>query len=176
MQFYLGICWNNIKLSVILCWSHSRKNNEENANLKRIENDYDIYRYKAALASNIRGALTILKEENINSNVINQIQDSIERYSNYVKDLNFKIETSHREEIQCIADEIIVKPYKKWMAKEKNKIKIQFRWRRKENLESNQTDSWICNKNQTERFGWILFKELKARTKKSRNLKLLRFL
>jgi hypothetical protein len=39
------------------------ENNEENGNLKRIENDYDIDRYKAALVSNIRGALTILNEE-----------------------------------------------------------------------------------------------------------------
>jgi hypothetical protein len=58
--------------------------------------------------------------------VIDQIREIIEMYSDWDGKSTFKYGEVHEEEICSIAENIIAKPYKEWMAKEKTKIRYNF--------------------------------------------------
>jgi hypothetical protein len=89
------------------------------------EIDQDIIRYRSALASNLRGGLTVLGNEGISSKVNNNINSDVYQYSDWDEAPNFDYGVAE-EEISCIAENIIEKLYREWMAKEKTKIRYNF--------------------------------------------------
>jgi hypothetical protein len=62
--------------------------------------------------------LTILSNEGIKSKVIDRIKENVYQYSDW-DGVPVFIYGALEEEISCIGEDIIEKPYRKWMAKEK---------------------------------------------------------
>jgi hypothetical protein len=67
--------------------------------------------------------MQILEESNLMSIIIGKIKESIEQVVDYDGRPTFKFDDNQEEEIDRIAEEVLKKPYREWMAKEKTKIR-----------------------------------------------------
>jgi hypothetical protein len=86
-----------------------------------------IGRFRAALISNIRGALIILDQNEIKFTVFEGIRENISGYvDNYNFNVDVKIDDLTMLEVQRLAENIISKPYQDWIYKEKTKIRHNF--------------------------------------------------
>jgi hypothetical protein len=92
-----------------------------------MEDDFSINRFRAGLIANIRGALTILEQNEIHTDIIDEIRSNV---TNFVDSLYFdesiKIDDMTMLEVQSLAENIIGKTYQDWMYKEKTKIRYNF--------------------------------------------------
>jgi hypothetical protein len=95
--------------------------------MRLIEDNFSVQRYKASFLSNIRGALTILEQNKIHTDILDVIRSNV---INYVDKLSFDTDIIINEmrmlEIQSLAANIIKKPYQDWMYKKKMKIRYNF--------------------------------------------------
>jgi ribosomal protein S8 len=80
-----------------------------------------VIRFSANVAANLRGALTILEKKEIKSEVIDKIRAEVLKFSDWNEVPKFAYKEEHEEEISCLAEAILEKPYREWLAKEKNK-------------------------------------------------------
>jgi hypothetical protein len=95
--------------------------------LPEYEIDPCICRHRSAWASNIRGGLEILRQNEISSNTLDNIKKQVGDYVDFngVEKMDL-ISEFDLLEIQRVADNIIRKPYQDWMYKEKTKIRYNF--------------------------------------------------
>jgi hypothetical protein len=78
--------------------------NAEEDNMDRVRS------FRANLAANLRGALTILERDEIKSEVIEKIRAEVLKYSDWNETPSFNYEEMHEDEISCIAEGILEKP------------------------------------------------------------------
>jgi hypothetical protein len=89
--------------------------------------DTCIGRYRSAWASNIRGGLEILGQNEITSDTLDKIKKNVGEYVDFNSVENVEVISDFDMlEIQRVAENIIRKPYQDWMYKEKTKIRYNF--------------------------------------------------
>jgi hypothetical protein len=94
---------------------------------KIMEVDYSIQRFRAGLISNIKGALVILDQNDIHTDIVDSIRSNVTNYDDKLYfDESIKIDDKKMLEVQSLAGNIINKPYQDWMYKEKTKIRQIF--------------------------------------------------
>jgi hypothetical protein len=101
-------------------FSCTDEENNEECGMDRVR------RFRANLVANLRGALSVLEKDHIKSEVIDRIRAEVLKYSDWDETPTFIYEEVHEEEISCLAKGILEKPYRKWLAKEKTKIRYNF--------------------------------------------------
>jgi hypothetical protein len=92
-----------------------------------MKDDYSIKRFRAGLISNIRGAIIILDQNDIQCEKINLLKGNVQDYiNNLYFNTDIKVDDEMLMEFQRMAENIIAKPYQDWMFKEKTKIRHNF--------------------------------------------------
>jgi hypothetical protein len=89
--------------------------------------DFSVRRYRSALLSNIRGALAILDQNEIKTEILEAIRMNISDYEDRLTfDQSIVVDKMLMLEIQSLAENIISKQYQDWMFKKKTKIRCNF--------------------------------------------------
>jgi hypothetical protein len=101
-------------------------NNVTNEKFKAImDDDYSVKRFRAGLISNIRGAIILLEQNDIQPDIINQIKENVKNYvDNLYFDEGVKVDEMGMIEVQRMAENIIEKHYRDCMCREKDKNSI----------------------------------------------------
>jgi hypothetical protein len=85
-----------------------------------------LIQFRAGLTTNIRGALEILSNNIIHSNVIDKISENILCFTDNLILPNFPIGEMEMDVIQGKLNKLLKTPYKDMMVREKNKIWYNF--------------------------------------------------